>query len=380
MAALPSRGKVDWTKWLFEVRKVIKGLAKGLHQLHAGAPPSHGFVHNDVKPANTFLQLDAAGDIVQNAALGDFGMVQDASSRYFWSEAPADHPCVEGVATPRGGSPIFMPPEALGISNDRVICAPVGSNDMWALGVTLYVMVTAADNHGQGVYPFQDAIMKGSLWKTHLIQAAKRYDATTMRTLLQKHAPNLYIWGAQKPDLRNKQLSDLEQLLGGLLAFKAPARLPALAVVHHPFLNFRLNPAPPPPKYPAPPPPRPVPLGAGAGKPSTKVATLIAELSRETRNKPAPVPADCRSKAKYYRKKPDAPCRIQTKTGLTLSETRQINGVLYCCAPQQIVNKKKGGVGRNEVDAVEAARAAAQRAKQNIVNIRGGAKHRSGTD
>ena len=65
----------------------------------------------DVKPANTFLQLDAYGDVV-SAALGDFGLAQDASSRWFFSRGTKDGCGLE--ASPSGGSPIYMAPEALG--------------------------------------------------------------------------------------------------------------------------------------------------------------------------------------------------------------------------------------------------------------------------
>ena len=47
----------------------------------------------------------------------------------------------------------FRAPEEL--STARRICGPVGSHDMWAMGVTLYNMVTAADHEGQAQWPWQ---------------------------------------------------------------------------------------------------------------------------------------------------------------------------------------------------------------------------------
>ena len=109
--------QVDWTSWLTDVRVVALGLAEGLQQLHVGSPPNHPFVHNDVKPANTFLAVDAGpASGIKSAAVGDFGLAQDASlslsGRPFFDtkSIPKElrKTCGEGVARIHGGSPIYM--------------------------------------------------------------------------------------------------------------------------------------------------------------------------------------------------------------------------------------------------------------------------------
>jgi serine/threonine protein kinase len=204
---------------------------------------------------------------------------------------------------------------------------------MWALGLVLYQMVTAHETGGRkSEFPFQH-ILRAQNWKRALDADARKYSATHLGKLLkEKAAPSLYRWAARgkPPQKRMKEISDLEELLGQLLTYKATARLPALGVIHHPFLKMdhEMNPPPPPPRVidqqPAAVPKMAVPVMEG------RLDDFLAGLSKTVKDTPKPIPSDCREKAKFH-KDPNEECDVVTSKKEKLTETRQINGVLYCC-------------------------------------------------
>jgi CheY-like chemotaxis protein len=108
-------------------RQILSGL---------GAVHRHGIAHRDLKPANVFLV--AAGDGVPHAKILDFGV----STAILPGAGPGDRRIV--------GTPAFLSPEqVLGEAIDA-------RADLWALGVSLYQMLT-------GRLPFEtgsfDALM-----------------------------------------------------------------------------------------------------------------------------------------------------------------------------------------------------------------------------
>ena len=101
---------------LAQARLLFRALMRGLEHMHA-----HGVYHRDIKPDNLLLASCTA------LAISDFGTATDERS------------------TPGIGAPAFQPPEvaATGVAplSDRL--------DVWAAGITLFMMVT-------GRYPFRE--------------------------------------------------------------------------------------------------------------------------------------------------------------------------------------------------------------------------------
>jgi serine/threonine-protein kinase len=102
-----------------EAVAVAQGIARGLAAAH-----QRGVVHQDVKPANVLLGRDGAVKVV------DFGISQVIGA---CRHQDADEP---GTLV---GTPGFMAPEML-----RGGGPPVPAGDLFALGVTLYRMLTGA--------------------------------------------------------------------------------------------------------------------------------------------------------------------------------------------------------------------------------------------
>lgn len=97
------------------VLRVAEQMARALCVVHEGGEGETPIVHRDVKPENIFLDGDG------NAKLGDFGLAR---------ELP------EGDTRGATGTPRYMSPEAIGEY------AYGTKTDIWALGCTLYKMVT----------------------------------------------------------------------------------------------------------------------------------------------------------------------------------------------------------------------------------------------
>jgi serine/threonine-protein kinase 11 len=100
---------------LTQARSIFKQLINALEYLH-----SIGIVHSDVKPDNILLTVDGV------VKLSDFGVAQ----------------CDEAKSSARNGAPAFQAPE---IASDK---GSGSSNDIWAAGITLYIMVV-------GKFPFE---------------------------------------------------------------------------------------------------------------------------------------------------------------------------------------------------------------------------------
>lgn len=91
------------------------GFAKGLQQLH-----SHGIVHRDIKPDNLVLSEDK-GHII------DFGKAIRKNSQFQSTPLPF----------------MFFSPEAIeSIANGRTDGVNTAANDIYALGITLYLMAS----------------------------------------------------------------------------------------------------------------------------------------------------------------------------------------------------------------------------------------------
>jgi len=96
--------------------KLVAAVAEAIHHAHR-----KGFVHRDLKPSN--ILLDAQG----KPRVADFGLAMHESQR--WLEA--------GTSP---GTPCYMAPEQVRGQTQFLD----GRTDLWALGVTLYEMLTRA--------------------------------------------------------------------------------------------------------------------------------------------------------------------------------------------------------------------------------------------
>src|SRR5215208_943422 len=90
---------------------------------------SQQIVHRDIKPSNILLVKNGQGQIT-SAKLGDFGIAQDQKRRRTTLLPGAGHP----------GTPLYMPPEQTQIASLLDVRA-----DLYALGVTLWEMLTGRD-------------------------------------------------------------------------------------------------------------------------------------------------------------------------------------------------------------------------------------------
>jgi class 3 adenylate cyclase/tetratricopeptide (TPR) repeat protein len=119
-------------------RTIVLGREIALALAHAHA---HGVVHRDVKPDNVWLAADGS------AALGDFGIAQQAGSQRLTAE---------GVVL---GTVRYLSPE-------QIRGADVGpASDLYALGVTLYELVT-----GRPPFTAKDA---ASVLTQHLVASPR---------------------------------------------------------------------------------------------------------------------------------------------------------------------------------------------------------------
>jgi len=105
-----------------DASRLIREIASALAFLHG-----IGVVHGDMKPENVMLSTNNASDSV--VKIVDFGCAQ-----------------VEEMAcTPVGITPAYSPPEVLQRNTENSTMQP--TQDMWALGIILYVMLT-------GLHPY----------------------------------------------------------------------------------------------------------------------------------------------------------------------------------------------------------------------------------
>ena len=105
-----------------DIWKFIYDVASGLNYLHTNNPP---IVHQDIKPANILI------DDNRNYAITDFGISISRSHHAYDAEE-------------NSGTLAYMAPERF---SDGAI--PMPESDIWALGATLYELVTGAVPFGE---------------------------------------------------------------------------------------------------------------------------------------------------------------------------------------------------------------------------------------
>ncbi|KNC55656.1 CAMK/CAMKL/LKB protein kinase [Thecamonas trahens ATCC 50062] len=176
----PARA-LDGGLTLFEIQAYLRQLVRGLEYIHRS-----GVIHRDIKPSNIMVALDGT------IKISDFGVAQmlDVYSENDYISSSL-------------GSPAFQPPEvARGVESFSGF-----KSDVWALGVTLYNMVT-------GEYPFTGRS------HYHLLEniAAGEYRMPT----------------GMDPLLRD--------VLGGMLEPEPERRYSIFALKHHPFLKLDVSP------------------------------------------------------------------------------------------------------------------------------------------
>lgn len=96
---------------------LVRQVCQGLHCAHAQRPP---VVHRDIKPQNILVGYENDG---LRARLSDFGLAKQANRLTLLATA--------------AGTLAFKPPEALGDHSADSL-----ASDIWALGVTLYRLLT----------------------------------------------------------------------------------------------------------------------------------------------------------------------------------------------------------------------------------------------
>ena len=116
LQALYNREKVS----IEQSAQIIRQIAEGLRFAH-----KQNIVHRDLKPANIMIDKE------DQARIADFGL------------ALHDNTPMKKLSKARAGTTMFMAPEQLRGENHRLD----GRTDLWALGVTMYWMLTAK-------YPF----------------------------------------------------------------------------------------------------------------------------------------------------------------------------------------------------------------------------------
>ena len=170
-----------------DASRLIREIASALAFLHG-----IGVVHGDMKPENVMLSTPNPSDSV--VKLVDFGCAQ-----------------VEEMAcSPVGITPAYTPPEVLDKNNDEN-STMLPSQDMWALGVILYIMLT-------GLHPYD---LEGAATDEEIEEA---------------------VLSGKKPPLRNSpitaHLSDSSlDLIEKLMAHDPNQRLTAFEMLEHPWVK-----------------------------------------------------------------------------------------------------------------------------------------------
>lgn len=105
-----------------DIWKFIHDVASGLHYLHTKKPP---IVHQDIKPANILI------DDSRNYTITDFGISISRNTRLYGVEE-------------NSGTLAYMAPERFVEGSD-----PMPESDIWALGATLYELITGQVPFGE---------------------------------------------------------------------------------------------------------------------------------------------------------------------------------------------------------------------------------------
>jgi len=170
-----------------DASRLIREIASALAFLHG-----IGVVHGDMKPENVMLSTNNASDSV--VKIVDFGCAQ-----------------VEEMAcTPVGITPAYSPPEVLD-KNTEINSTMHPTQDMWALGIILYVMLT-------GLHPFD---LNGS--------------ATD-------EAIEEMVLAGKKPPLRNSPITahlseSAIELIEKLMEYDPEKRITAPGMLEHPWVR-----------------------------------------------------------------------------------------------------------------------------------------------
>ena len=167
-SAVKRVGKMNET----EVWKLLYDVAAGLAYLH-----EQHIVHQDIKPDNILQAADG------HYLITDFGI--SARTRATLTKTQA-------MSTPSAGTAAYMAPERFGTHP-----APTFASDIWALGATLYELMT-------GAVPFGDGTLPGGL--------------------LQKT-------GAELPDIDSKWSNELSRTVTSMLALNTNDRPTAANLV-----------------------------------------------------------------------------------------------------------------------------------------------------
>lgn len=97
--------------------EIVKQVCRGVSQAHASSPP---IIHRDIKPQNILIGYEADG---LRARVSDFGLAKQVNKLTLLATA--------------AGTLAFKPPEVFTQAKGDSISA-----DIWALGVTLYMLLT----------------------------------------------------------------------------------------------------------------------------------------------------------------------------------------------------------------------------------------------
>jgi serine/threonine protein kinase len=169
-----------------DASRLIREIASALAFLHG-----IGVVHGDMKPENVMLSTNNPSDCV--VKIVDFGCSQ-----------------VEEMAcAPVGITPAYSPPEVLDKNNANSTMRP--SQDMWALGIILYIMLT-------GLHPFD---LNGNATDEEIEE---------------------HVLSGKPPPLRGSPItahlseSSIE-LIEKLMAYDPEKRLTALEMLDHPWVR-----------------------------------------------------------------------------------------------------------------------------------------------
>ncbi|KAJ9467291.1 Mitogen-activated protein kinase kinase kinase A [Diplonema papillatum] len=132
------------------VKRYLKDILRGLEFLH-----DNKIVHRDLKPGNVLLMIDG------QCKLSDFGTSTS------WSTQQVDATPTDSPTKKVAGTPIYMSPEAC-----RGSCGK--SVDIWALGITVYLMMTGRVPYS--IKSFQVRKFLASLGRSEIIPDISRLE------------------------------------------------------------------------------------------------------------------------------------------------------------------------------------------------------------